>query len=40
MEVKELLELFNIKDYKITPRGVNIYESVQIPDKIRIQKLL
>lgn len=39
MEVEKLLELFNIKDYKITPRGVNIYENVQISEKIRIKKI-
>ena len=39
MEIEKLLELFNIKDYKITPRGVNIYENVQISEKIRIKKI-
>ena len=39
MEIDKLLELFNIKDYKITPRGVNIYENVQISEKIRIKKI-
>ena len=39
MKVEKLLELFNIKDYKITPRGVNIYENVQISEKIRIKKI-
>lgn len=39
MEVEKLLELFNIKDYKITPRGVNIYENVRISEKIRIKKI-